>query len=123
MKAQDINKILHDLKPDGHGSNPLAIELHRLANTLQEQTDKVCVALTGKFHPWPGHSPLELDHSEHVLNDIIVRGLSISEHLAAGLWEEAEAYCQARFSTELSESTRRVIARMDASDLRSAHAA
>lgn len=123
MQPPDINKLLHDLKPDGHGSNPLAIELHRLANTLQEQTDKVCVALTGKFHAWPEHFPLELDHSDDSLNDIMVRGVSISEHLAAGLWEEAEAYCQARFSTELSESTRRVIARMDAADLRSAHAA
>ena len=135
MKTYDIDVLLHVIKPDGHGSNPLATQLHQLACALQEQTDKVHAALdtvrnpqfkgdvAGELAPWPGHFPLELDHTEDGLNDILVRGQSVSEHLAAGLWEEAESYVQQRFGAELSESTRRVIARMDAADLRSARAA
>lgn len=135
MKTYDIDTLLHVIKPDGHGGNPLATELHRLACALQEQTDKVHAALdavrnpqfkgdvVGELAPWPGHFPLELDHSEGYLNDIFVRGTSVSEHLAAGLWEEAEAYVQERFEPELSAGTRRTIARMDAADLRSARAA
>ncbi len=135
MKTYDIDVLLHVIKPDGHGSNPLATELHRLACALQEQTDKVHAALdtvrhpqfkgdvVGELSPWPGHFPLELDHSEDSLNDILVRGQSVSEHLAAGLWEEAEAYVQERFSAEVPESTRRIVARMDAADLRAARAA
>jgi hypothetical protein len=135
MKTYDIDQLLHAIKPDGHGANPLATELHRLACALQEQTDKVHAALdtvrnpefkgdvVGELHPWRGHFPLELDHSDDNLNDIMVRGQSVSEHLAAGLWEEAEAYLQEHFGAELSESARRVIARMDAADLRSEQSA
>lgn len=135
MKTHDIDVLLHVIKPDGHGANPLATELHRLACALQEQTDKVHAALDtvrnpkfkgdviGDLAPWPGHFPLELDHSDDHLNDILVRGQSVSEYLAAGLWEEAEAYVQERFGAELSESTLRVIARMDAADLRNERAA
>ncbi len=135
MKTYDIDVLLHVIKPDGHGSNPLATELHKLACALQEQTDKVHAALdavrnplfkgdvAGELAPWPGHFPLELDHSGDFLNDIFVRGTSVSEHLAAGLWEEAEGYVKERFEPELSAGTRRAIARMDAADLRSARAA
>ena len=70
--------------------------------------------VAGELAPWPGHFPLELDHSGDSLNDILVRGQSVSEHLAAGLWDEAEAYVLERFGAELSESTRRVIARSSA---------
>jgi len=135
MKTHDIDQLLHVIKPDGHGSNPLATELHRLACALQEQTDKVHAALDtvrnpefkgdviGELRPWPGHFPLELDHTDTFLHDILVRGQSVSEHLAAGLWEEAEAYALYRFAPELSESTKRVIARMDAADLQAERAA
>ena len=135
MKTHDIDVLLHVIKPDGHGSNPLATELHRLACALQEQTDKVHAALdtvrnpkfkgdvVGELHPWAGHFPLELDHSEGCLHDILVRGASVSTWLSSELWDEAEAYTLDRFTTELSESTKRVIARMDAADLRSARAA
>lgn len=135
MKTYDIDKLMHALKPDGHGHHPLATELHRLACALQEQTDKVHAALetvrnpqfkgdvTGDLAPWPDHFPLELDHTEDSLNDIFVRGQSVSEHLAAGLWEEAEAYVRERFGPDMPESRRRVVARMDAADLRTARAA
>lgn len=135
MKTYDIDVLLHVIKPDGHGSNPLATELHKLACALQEQTDKVHAALDtvrnpqfkgdvlGELMPWPGRFPLELDHSGDFLNDIFVRGQSVSEHLASGLWEEAEAYVKERCEPELSAGTRRTIARMDAADLRSARAA
>lgn len=135
MKPHEIDQLLHVIKPDGHGANPLATELHRLACALQEQTDKTHAALdtvrnskfkgdvVGELHPWAGHFPLELDHTDGHLNDIMVRGQSVSEHLAAGLWEDAEAYVQERFTPDMSESTRRVIERMDAADLRSARAA
>lgn len=135
MKTNDIDALLHVIKPDGHGANPLATELHRLACALQEQTDKVHAALdtvrnpefkgdvTGELHPWAGHFPLELDHSDEHLNDILVRGQSVSEHLAAGLWEEAEAYVQERFGPEMLPGARKIVARMDAADLRSERAA
>ena len=135
MKTHDIDTLLHVIKPDGHGANPLATELHRLACALQEQTDKVHAALdtvrnpkfkcdvVGELHPWAGHFPLELDQSNGCLYDIMVRGASVSGFLAPGLWDEAESYVQERFTPELSESTKRVIARMDAADLRSTRAA
>lgn len=123
MKTHDIDQLLHVIKPDGHGANPLATELHRLACALQEQTDKVHAALVGKFHPWQGHFPLQLDHEEGRLIDIMVSGLSVSEHLAAGLWEEAEAYVQERFGPEMLPGARKIVARMDAADLRSERAA
>ena len=122
------------LKPEGHRNNPLADAIHRLANELQLQTDASHAALdavrnpkfkgnvVGELRPWPGHFPLELDHSEDCLNDILVRGQSVSEHLAADLWEEAEAYVKERFGAEIDESTKRVIAHMDAADLRSERA-
>lgn len=135
MKTHDIDKLLHALKPDGHGSNPLAIELHRLANQLQEQTDKAHAALdavrnpkfkgdvVGELIPWTDHYPLELDQTEGCLHDILVRGASVSGWLAPGLWDEAENYTMNRFTPELSESQSRVIARMDAADLRNERAA
>lgn len=135
MNTHAIDTLLHAIKPDGHGANPLATQLHKLACALQEQSDKAHAALdtvrnpkfkgdvTGELCPWPEHYPLELDHTGDRLNDIFVRGVSVSEHLAAGLWEEAEAYVQERFGPELSESQTRVIARMDAADLRGARAA
>jgi hypothetical protein len=135
MKTYDIDVLLHVIKPDGHGSNPLATELHKLACALQEQSDKVHAALDtvrnpqfkgdvmGELAPWAGHFPLELDHTDDYLNDIFVRGHSVSEHLAAGLWEQAEEYVKGRFEPEMPVGTRRMIARMDAADLRSAQAA
>ena len=136
MKTHDIDTLLHVIKPDGHGSNPLATELHRLACTLQEQTDKVHAALdtvrnpkfkgdvAGELVPWPEHSPLELDHTDGRLNDIMVRGASVSDHLAPGLWAQAEAEVMARFCYgEQSESQKAKVARMDAADLRAERAA
>ena len=129
MKTSDIDSLLHSLKPDGHRDNPLVQQLRELANALQEQSDKAHALIlranspqirgevVGELILWPDHSPLELDHSGQFLNDIRVRGVSVSEHLAAGLWEEADAYLRERFSPEITESTRRVIARMDKADL------
>lgn len=130
MKTHEIDALLHEIKPDGHKASPLATEAHRLASALQEQTDKMHAALDamrnpkfkgdviGELHAWPGHFPLELDRSEDHLNDIMVRGVSVSEHLAAGLWEEAEAYLRERFSPEITDSVRKVVERMDAADLK-----
>jgi hypothetical protein len=130
MKTHDIDLLLHAIKPHGYQDSPLVRQLLQLAHELRERDNKTHAAITavtdpkfkgdvvGELHPWRGHFPLELDHSDDHLNDILVRGQSVSEHLAAGLWEEAEAYCQERFGAEMSEITRRVIARMDAADLR-----
>ncbi len=136
MKTQDIDTLLHAIKPDGHGANPLATELHRLACALQEQTDKVHAALdavrnpqfkgdvVGELVSWPGRFPLELDHSDGTLHDILVRGASVSDHLASGLWAQAEAEVMAMFCYgEQSESQKAKVARMDAADLRSERAA
>jgi hypothetical protein len=135
MKTTDLDKLLHALKPDGHHCSPLATELHKLANALQVQADQAHAALhavlsptfkgevTGVLAEWPGHFPLELDHSEGSLNDILVRGTSVSEHLAPGLWEEAEAYAAQRYAPEPGPALRRTVARMDAADLRAAQAA
>ena len=135
MTSNDIDALLRVIKPEGHGANPLATELHKLACALQEQTDKVHAAITtvtspeykgdvvGELVPWPGHYPLDLDHSGDFLNDILVRGVSVSEHLAAGLWEEAEAYTQERYGEPASDSETRTIKRMDKNDLRAEHAA
>lgn len=135
MKTTEIERLLHALKPDGHHCNPLVTELHKLANALQVQADQAHAALqtvlspafkgdvAGELAEWPGHHPLELDHTEGALNDILVRGVSVSEHLAAGLWEEAEAYAEQRYAPELPAGVRRAVARMDAADLRAARAA
>lgn len=132
MKTSDIETFLHSIKPDGHGNFSLANALHRMANEVQLMADKTHAVITtvtspqfkgdvtGELAPWPGYFPLELDRSGQFLNDIMVRGQSVSEHLAAGLWEEAEAYVHERFSAEVPESTRRIVARMDAADLREA---
>ena len=136
MKTQDIDTLIRSIKLDGHGANPLATELHRLACELQGQTDKVHAALdtvrnpkfkgdvVGELRPWTGHFPLELDHSDGTLHDILVCGASVSDHLAPGLWAQAEAEVMARFCyCEQSESQKAKVARMDAADMRSAHAA
>jgi hypothetical protein len=132
MKTEQVTAHLSRLKPDGHQNNPIADALHRMANEVQLMADASHAAITavtsptfkgdviGELAQWPGHFPLELDHTEDGLNDIMVRGVSVSEHLAAGLWDEAESYIKERFGAEMFESTRRVIARMDAADLREA---
>lgn len=115
MTTIEIDKILHALKPDGHKANPLATELHRIANSVQELSDKAHAAITfatrpnfkgdvvGELHPWPDHYPLELDHSGSYLHDIMVRGESVSEHLASGMWGMAESYVKGRFSADTPE--------------------
>ena len=135
MKTHDIDQLLHVIKPDGHGANPLATELHRLACALQEQTDKVHAAITtvtspkykgevtGELIPWPDHYPLELDHTDERLDDIMVRGASVSGWLDEQWWEKAEEYIHDRFDPEISEATRRKIARMDESELYAERAA
>ena len=135
MKTHELVNLLHALKPDGHGANPLATELHKLANAVQAQADKAYEALNTVLNPtfkgdvvgelvdWPGHFPLELDHSEGNLNDIFVRGLSVAEHLTEKVWDEAAAYVEERFGPESSEALSRKIDRMDANDLLRARAA
>ena len=112
MTNNDIQKLLHVLKPDNFRTSDPILELYKLANSIQDLFSKAHTAITtvtdpkfkgeviGTLIPWPGHYPLELDHTDNSLNDILVRGTSISEHLAAGLWEEAEAYIKERFSPD-----------------------
>ena len=112
MTNNDIQKLLHILKPDGYRTSDPVLELHKLTTSIQDLFSKAHTAITivtdpkfkgeviGTLIPWPGHFPLELDHTDTTLNDILVRGTSISEYLAAGLWEEAEAYIKERFSPD-----------------------
>ena len=135
MNTLEIDKVMEALKPDGIGCNRLATELHKLANSLQEQTDRAHAVLAavrspefkgdvlGELALWPGHFPLELDHTEGCLNDIFVRGVSVVEFLAAGLWEEAAEYAHERYGAEPSPGTRKRVARMDAADRRAELAA
>lgn len=132
MKTSDIETFLHSIKPDGHGNFSLANALHRMANEVQLMADKTHAVITtvtspqfkgdvtGELAPWPGHFPLELDHSGQFLNDITVRGASVSEHLDGALWNQAEEYLKERFSPEITESTRKIVERMDKADLREA---
>ena len=77
------------------------IALNKAHTAITTVTDpKFKGEVIGTLIPWPGHFPLELDHTDTTLNDILVRGTSISEYLAAGLWEEAEAYIKERFSPD-----------------------
>lgn len=131
----DLPTLLHDLKPDGHANCQLSTKLHRLAIEVQEMADNSYAAIievtapeykgdvVGELIPWPGHFPLELDHSSDYLNDICVRGASVSEHLAPELWERAEAYLQEHYGPEEYEVTKKQVQRMDAADLRAERAA
>jgi hypothetical protein len=124
----NLEKLLHTLKPDGHHCNSLAVELHRLANAMQEQADESYAALQtvlsptfkgdvkGELASWPGMHPLELDHTNGKLSDIMVRGVSVSEHLAPNIWNAAEAYVSERYGPETTPRETRLIQRMDAND-------
>jgi hypothetical protein len=135
MTTPDIDVLLHAIKPDGHGSNPLAVELHRLANALQEQTDKMYAVadavrnpqfkgdVVGELAEWDKHFPMKLDHTGNVLNGIFIGDHECSEWLAGHLWDEANTYIEDRFSSDQSPQVTRTIARMDKRDLHEERAA
>ncbi len=129
MTSDDIQKLLHILKPQGHGNSQFSTDLHAMANQIQRVFDLCFTTLTevtaptykgdvvGELIPWPGHYPLELDHSGEFLNDILVRGVSVSEHLMGSLWDEALDYLEDCYAEPASDSETRTIKRMDAADL------
>ena len=91
MTNNDIQKLLHVLKPDNFRTSDPILELYKLANSIQDLFSKAHTAITtvtdpkfkgeviGTLIPWPGHFPLELDYTDTSLNDILVRGTSISD--------------------------------------------
>ncbi len=82
----------------------------------------------GALYAWEGREPLQLEGSADSrgkmhLVDIRVRGASVSEHLARGLWAEAEEYLQTRHPRDEPAALSRRAAVMDRADEREARAA
>lgn len=131
--------LLHRLKPDGHKDAAIVTSMRHLINELQEVADAAHAEIAAIHQPadlakgatledWKGHEPLQLevtenDRGRYRLEDIRVRGVSVSEWLQGNLWEEAEQWIRENLDRETSDSESRVIARMDHCDERDARAA
>lgn len=105
--APSPSTVMHRMKPDGYGNNPLVEQLRTLANEIQEQTDKAHALLAVIYQPdtgkndlvdWAGHSPLQLEYFEGKRGDcelvnLRVRGAIVpSDYLSDALWQEASEF-------------------------------
>ena len=128
MTTDDIQKLLHILKLDGHGNSQFSTDLHAMANQIQRVFDlcfKVLTEVTkpsykgevkGKLVPWDKHHPLMLDHTGTALHGIYAGNTDIGEWVIH-LWDEALDYLEKRYAEPVSDSETRMIKRMDAADL------
>lgn len=130
--ASSPSTVMHRMKPDGYGENPLVDQLRKLACEIQEQTDKAHALIAEVHQPadlakgafivyWDGHAPLQLEVTEDSrgkfhLEDIRVRGVSVSEWLQSDLWEQAEQWMHEMFDREPTEGEKRRVRRMDEAD-------
>ena len=134
MTADDIQKLLHILKPQGHGNSQFSTDLHAMANHIQWVFDLCFTALTevtkpsykgevkGELMPWDKHHPLMLDHTGTALHGIYAGNADVGEWVSH-LWEEACDYLTERYGEPASEHTTRVVRQMDKNDLRAELAA
>lgn len=141
MKTPSIDTFLHLTRPQ----NPAISNIpHGVAQILERACGEVYALLAvahvevaachrpadaqGELYDWHGREPLQLEGSEdsrgkmHLL-DIRVRGASVCEHLARGLWEEAEDYLQNHHAREDSPALVRRASALDRGDERCERAA
>lgn len=112
QKIELLNSELYDLLSFAHAE---LAAIHQPAD------------LRGSLTPWEGHEPLSLEwradpHGKAHLLDIRCRGASVSEYLAPGLWDEAEAWLQANHGSTPPAIVKRAAA-ADRLDVRSELAA
>lgn len=102
-----VQRLLNALKPDDYRPNPFAEQLRGLANAIEEQSDKAhrVIKVTmpplheplGELCEWPGHEHFQLDHSGQCLNDILCRGVSVTDYISATTWNTAEEFIRERY--------------------------
>ena len=141
MNTISIEKFLHLTAP----KNPDVSSIpHGVAQILERACGEVYALLAlahaevaachqpadarGGLCLWEGHEPLQLEgredrHGRMHLLDIRARGVSVSEHLAEGLWEEAEAWLQEHHASGAPPAVVRRAAAMDRADERAERAA
>lgn len=97
--------LLHQMKPQGYGDNPLVEKLRVLAAEIQEQTDEAHKLIAEVHQPddlghndlidWQDRKPLQIEYSEDRRGNfefigIRVRGVDVSEFISEAIMQEAE---------------------------------